>query len=456
MADPTPDPTTPSSSPAPKPSIGGLLKQVAKVAGQAQTTAKASGATLVEALKDGTAQTANRTAQTTVNLAQQAGAIAQSAASAVSQNLSQNLDSNRLPNLGQNLVPALGQNLGQVSQITTQRLGQTLRYIHENPLLKRAAGAVPANWLLDIAQQVDRDQAAAAVERLRAAHPQESPAQLAHRLMVQKTLLASGMGLASNLLPGAATALFALDLAATVALQVEMIYQIAMIYGLDLADPQREGEMLAIFGLAMGGQKAAQVGATYLATAGVSAIFESIPVAGALIGASTNAALNYAIGYGACRFYQAQVNDAQATPLDSEAALLQAEQAGEEYLTRSLEQQRIMDQLLAHALVMAYPEEQWEDIPKALAALGESLALEPEARAAIAPTKIPPTVLAQQAAEGIAQRLQSPEPLDQLLAQLDPDYALPLVARCQRLAQADGEVTAEEQRLLDGLKAQLG
>ena len=437
-------------------SVRSLLGQVAKIAGKTQDTAKAGGGNLVKAIKGG----ATTTAQHTANLAQQAGELAQGAGDnlksgvgAVTQRVSPVAATvkstvtgaastvtgaastvvSQTGQLAQSASSAVGNTVVSATEGTTQRLGQTVRYINDNPLLRRAAGLVPSHWLLSIANQVDVEKAAEEVERLRAAHPEESQEQLAHRLMVQKTLLASGMGLASSLVPGSATALFALDLAATVMLQVEMIYQIAMIYDLDLSDPQREGEMLAIFGLAMGGQKAAQVGTTYLTRAGISSMFQNIPVAGALIGASSNAALNYAIGYSACRFYRTQADGQEPTALESEAALETAEQAGEQYLTDVLEQQRIMDQVLAHAIVMAYPEQQWDNIPQTL----ESLALPPESR------------------EAIAQHLESPEPLEQLLQKLTPDFALPLVAQCQRLAQTDGDVTADEQQLLDGLKAQL-
>jgi len=43
----------------------------------------------------------------------------------------------------------------------------------------------------------------------------------------------AGGGLASSILPGVALALLAVDLAATTQLQSEMVYQIAVAYGLD-------------------------------------------------------------------------------------------------------------------------------------------------------------------------------------------------------------------------------
>jgi len=56
--------------------------------------------------------------------------------------------------------------------------------------------------------------------------------------MVEKATYA-GIGLTSSILPGVALALLAVDLAATTQLRSEMVYQIAVAYGLDLKDLAR-------------------------------------------------------------------------------------------------------------------------------------------------------------------------------------------------------------------------
>jgi len=60
----------------------------------------------------------------------------------------------------------------------------------------------------------------------------ESPSQIAHRIMVESDLCRRYWP--SSILPGVALALLAVDLAATTQLQSEMVYQIAVAYGLDL------------------------------------------------------------------------------------------------------------------------------------------------------------------------------------------------------------------------------
>jgi uncharacterized protein (DUF697 family) len=96
-----------------------------------------------------------------------------------------------------------------------------------------------------------------------------------------------------------ALTLFGIELAAITALQGEMVYRIAAAYGFSLKDPARRGEGLAIFGLSVGGSGTLKVGLSFV---------ELLPVIGTVVGASSNAALLYSLGYVACRFYEAKRN----------------------------------------------------------------------------------------------------------------------------------------------------
>lgn len=58
------------------------------------------------------------------------------------------------------------------------------------------------------------------------------------------------------------------------------------------------------FGYAFGSEQALKSGISYAAKAGLSLV----PVAGAVVGAGTNAAILYALGYGACRFYETKLD----------------------------------------------------------------------------------------------------------------------------------------------------
>ena len=150
----------------------------------------------------------------------------------------------------------------------TQAVGYAVAFLGNNPQFQELTKSLQVDWLVKLIDQVDVVKAETEVRRLQQQYPNEQPSEIAHRLMVDKALLAGGSGLASSLVPGAA-ALFVVDLATTMLLQAEMVYQIACAYGLDLQDPARKGEVLAIFGLSLGCSEALKVGVSYAASAGL-------------------------------------------------------------------------------------------------------------------------------------------------------------------------------------------
>lgn len=302
---------------------------------------------------------------------------------------------------------------------TTQGAGEAVNRFGNNWLVRRVSGVLNLSWLVGATDNVDLEKAIEAVRKLQQEHPNESPSQIAHRLMVEKATYAGGIGLASSILPGAAAALFAVDLAATTRLQAEMVYQIAAAYGLDLQDPARKGEVVAIFGLGLGGGRV-------LKAAGLG-LLRNVPFAGAMIGASSNAAMLYSLGYAACRFYEANLDSSKQ--LTSEETLTALKEQSETYLERAIAQQAVMDQILAHMILASHPEKSWNEILPDLQAL-----------------KLSPNSL-----EAIANNIKSPQPLDTLLDQLNRDFAFPLLAQCYRIAKIDGVRTPSEQRVLKAI-----
>lgn len=304
----------------------------------------------------------------------------------------------------------------------TQGTGHAVTYVGNLPFVKRVAGVLRLDWLVGVSDRIDLAKAEAQVKELQQKYPNEYPSEIAHRIMVQKAIQAGGVGLASSILPGVAAALLAIDLAATTAIQTEMVYEIAAAYGMDLQDPARKGEVLAIFGLALGGSNAMKAGLGFL---------RNVPLAGAMIGASTNATMLYALGYAAREFYEAKVReDAEAPGTETLQAI---QQQSEKYLDVAIAQQAVMDQIMVHMILASYPNKNWEDILPELKALqlnGDSL-------------------------NKIAANIKSPQPLDALLEQLNPDFAVPLLAQCRRIAESSGEVSEPEQRVLNAIAQKL-
>lgn len=303
----------------------------------------------------------------------------------------------------------------QLIEQATLGAGQAVTRVSDNWLVRRVTRVLNLDWLLGATDRVDLEKATKAVRKLQQEHPNESPSQIAHRIMVDKSIYAGGVGFVTSLLPGEAIALLAVDLATTTVIQAEMVYQIAAAYGLDLKDSARKGEVLAIFGLALGGSRAIKAGLVLLRT---------VPVAGAMIGASANATMLYSLGYAACRFYEAKLNAST-----SEAKLAAVKEASENYLEVAIAQEAIMDQILAHMILASHPEKSWSAILPDLQALN------------LSPISL----------SAIASNIKSPQPLDTLLEQLNSDFAVPLLAQCYRIAQIDGDTTSAEAKVMEAI-----
>ena len=313
----------------------------------------------------------------------------------------------------------IGGAIGGAAFQATQVAGQALAIVGNNPQLQIAIKSLNQDWLNPLIQQVDLVKAEASVRKLQQEHPNEQPAQIAHYLMLEKAVLAGGTGLASSLAPGQAAAMFMVDWAATSALSVELVYQIAAAYGMDLNDSERRGEAVAIFGLGVGGKTAIKAGLGLL---------RNLPVAGAVIGASSNAVMIYALGYAACQFYEAKQN-----PLTLEATLIYAQVESEKFIEAAISQEKIMDQILVHIVLAGNPDKSWEDIL-------------PELQAAnLSPASI----------DAIASHIKSPPSLETLLEQINSDFAVPLLAQCQKIAHLDGIITPAEAKVIDSINKKL-
>lgn len=309
--------------------------------------------------------------------------------------------------------------VGGAALQATQVAGQALAIAGNNPPLQLAIKSLNKDWLNLLIQQVDVVKAESSVRKLQQEHPNEQPAQIAHHLMLQKAVLAGTTGFASSVVPGQAAATFVVDWAATAALSVELVYQIAAAYGMDLKDSKRQGEAVAIFGLGVGGKTAIKAGLGLL---------RIVPVAGAVIGASSNAVMIYALGHAACQFYQAKQN-----PLTLEATLVNAQVESEKYIEAAISQEKIMDQILIYIVLAGNPDKSWKD-------------LLPELQAAnLSPASI----------DAITANIKSLPSLKTLLEQINSDFAVPLLAQCQRIAHLDGVITPAEAKVIDSINKKL-
>lgn len=186
---------------------------------------------------------------------------------------------------------------------STETVGRIVTPLAENQVVQYATKVPGLRWLMAAIGQVNVEKVQQDVAELKQRYPIDTPEQLANRIISDVSLKAAGIGLLANAVPPLALSLFAVDLTAIAALQAEMIYRIAAIYGFSLSDPTRRGEVLAIWGLSTGGAGVLKTGLNFV---------EVLPVVGTIVGPSSNAALLYTLGHIARYFYDEKTKSAQA------------------------------------------------------------------------------------------------------------------------------------------------
>ena len=302
----------------------------------------------------------------------------------------------------------------------TSRTGNVIDSVGSNFLVKKAVQIFRADWLIKILDQVDVDKSEAEVKRLKQKYPNESANQIAQRVIKQKAFYAGVSGFATSIVPGSAAVLFSVDLVATTSLQAEMVYQIASAYGMDLHDSTRKGEVIAIFGLAFGGKMAIKAGLKLL---------RNMPLAGAVIASTSEAVMLYTLGRASCAFYEAKLN-----PVNFEEKLAAIQKNSEEILKSAVPQEEIIDQILVHVILAGNQNRSKENVLTDLRAAN----LRPES------------------IEAIAEYMDSPFPLEILLTNVKPEFALPLLVQCQKFAMLDGVITPEEAKIIEMIEKKLG
>lgn len=194
---------------------------------------------------------------------------------------------------------AVGPTLHQTIEQGTETVGRLVTPIAESPMVRYATKVPGMSWLMAALGQVDVEKVQQEVEALKRQYPADTPLELAQRVMVDSAWKAAQVGLVTNFIPPVAFAASALDLGAVAALQANMIYRIAAIYGFSSTEPARRGEVLAIWGLSSSGSGVLKSGLN---------LVELLPGLGTAIGVTADAALLYGVGYLACQYYETKRN----------------------------------------------------------------------------------------------------------------------------------------------------
>jgi len=225
--------------------------------------------------------------------------------------------------------------IGQYLDQAAQGAGQVV-----SPLQKSLTEFWNRYWLerlFNLIIGIDLEKAKQDVEKIREDYPTFQVSQIAERCIQEKVIWATATGLIGGLVPGVG---LGVDLLATSPLLVEMVYQIAVAYGFeDLEDPARKGELLAVFGLALGKDKIVHLGLGFL--------LKQSPIPSWVIDASTNVLMFQILGYTACEFYEAKVN-----PLTSEQALTVLQEEIEAYSEKVISQREAIREVVNNAVSM--------------------------------------------------------------------------------------------------------
>lgn len=200
--------------------------------------------------------------------------------------------------------------------------------------MRQIGRVLGTDWLLGLLSRVNVEQVRKNVADVRSELAgSASAAQVAAELTRRKAIFSGSLGLAAGLLPpGINLAGGVADALASVVLQLELVYEIALAYGLDLGSDDRKGEALLVLAAALGSGRATGAGVQFvqkLAVERLSAaaiaqlarlvglrvaeqvVLKGIPILGACVGAGANAAVTALVGNGANAFY-AQIDSRAA------------------------------------------------------------------------------------------------------------------------------------------------
>jgi hypothetical protein len=215
--------------------------------------------------------------------------------------------------------------LTQLSEARTF-VGRNIEAIQESFWMRQVSRVLGTDWLLHIVGHVNPSQVAKTVAEVRSQLPTGATAtDIAQELTRRKALLCGGLGLAAGLLPpGVNLAAGLADAFVNIRFQVELVYEIACAYDLDLHSPDRKGEALMVLAAGLGAEQATTTSLQFAQRFAVEKLSEAaiaqlarllslqiaeqvvlrgIPLVGACAGAGMNAGFVTLVGNAAQRFY---------------------------------------------------------------------------------------------------------------------------------------------------------
>ncbi len=210
-------------------------------------------------------------------------------------------------------------------------------------------------WLAGEFANIDFPASRNSVNRLQGRYKESTPYEIAHILIIHKSLQAAGVELISKtVVKDILIGLAKIDLPSISKLSAEMVYQIAEIYGFSLDSEERKQEALMIFGATLLGERAINAGIDWL---------KLDPMKAKVLTVTSKALMIYAIGNAACVFYAAKAK--QHNALNSAAEFKKLEQESQVYLEDATSEDKIYHKL-EEEIREAFPKPNYSNLEKLL------------------------------------------------------------------------------------------
>jgi hypothetical protein len=170
--------------------------------------------------------------------------------------------------------------------------------------LKNAANDIAweslTEWIAESPCDINFTAATKSVTRLITRVKHKTPREIAHRLIIHKSLQAAGLELigdvvvtVNNILDGLGAD--GIDLPEIAKLGAEMVYQIGQIYGFNIDAPERKQEALFLFGFIFLGERLIDLGIDWLKLGYIN---------NKILKVGSKALMIYGIGHAACSYYE--------------------------------------------------------------------------------------------------------------------------------------------------------
>ncbi|MFM6197080.1 MAG: GUN4 domain-containing protein [Planktothrix sp.] len=214
-------------------------------------------------------------------------------------------------------------------------------------------------WIAESIGEINFGAAEKSVNRLKSRSRNQTPYEIAHQLIIHKSLQAAGVELIADVVQTVnciLNGLQTIELPRLSKLAAEMIYQIADIYGFDAKATERKTEALYIFGFTLLSEKVVEAGIDWLKS-GI-ALTKALKV-------GAKALMIYGIGHLACYYYKYK-SQYKFELVPSEDLVLQLNQISQDYFPENTSEEIVKDKL-TNEIYQAFPPISYDSLNSLLA-----------------------------------------------------------------------------------------